>query len=195
MAASSPSNAWAFANATNGAADVTVAEHWTGRGWAKPTTFPAWAVVTTAVTSGPRDAWAFGQQITPSSGFAAHYNGSKWTRVSVPLTRSRPAGFPRKNIWAVGSWELGQAPKGASPFTVEHWNGKTWHAVAVPSSSCPRASSCRRRMSWPTGRTTSGRRHPHGGHGRRPRHRPAALERKGVHPGERPLHRQRPASP
>ena len=137
VAASSPSNAWAFADATDGAADVTVAEHWTGHGWAKPTTFPAWALVATAVTSGPRDAWVFGQQITPSSSFAAHFNGSKWTRVSLPLDVQQASGLSAGNIWAVGSWALGKAPKGASPFAVEHWNGKTWRAVAVPKLKLP----------------------------------------------------------
>ena len=138
VTASSPSNAWAFASATNDGRDVTVAEHWTGRGWAKPTAFPAWAGVTTAVTSGPRDAWVFGTQITPSSTFAAHYNGSKWTRVSFPLFAQQASGLSAKNVWVVGSWALGKAPKGASPFAVEHWTGGGWHAVAVPKLKLPK---------------------------------------------------------
>ncbi len=138
VTASSPSNAWAFADSTNGPADVTVAEHWTGRGWAKPTVFPTWAVVATAVTSGPRDAWVFGQQITASSAFAAHYNGSKWTRVSVPILAQQASALSVKNVWAVGSWALGKAPKGASPFAVEHWTGASWHAVTVPALKLPK---------------------------------------------------------
>jgi hypothetical protein len=139
VAASSPSNVWAFGDSSNGTgAAVTLAEHWTGRGWAKPTAFPAWAQVDTAVTSGPRDAWAFGQQITPSSAFAAHYNGSKWSRVSFPLDAQQASGLSASNVWVVGSWALGKAPKGASPFAVEHWNGKAWHAVAVPNLKLPK---------------------------------------------------------
>jgi hypothetical protein len=138
VTASSPSNVWAFEAASEENAQVSLAEHWTGRGWAKPTALPAWALVDTAVTSGPRDAWAFGQQITPSSGFAAHYNGTKWSRVSFPLDTQQASGLSAGNVWAVGSWALGQAPKGASPFAVEHWNGKAWHPVAVPKLTLPK---------------------------------------------------------
>jgi hypothetical protein len=138
VTASSPSNVWAFENANSGSTDITLAEHWTGRGWAKPAAFPAWADVDTAVTSGPRDAWAFGTQITPSSAFATHYNGAKWTRVSFPLLAQQASGLSAGNVWVVGSWDLGKAPKGASPFAVEHWNGKAWRAVAVPKLTLPK---------------------------------------------------------
>ena len=196
VTASSPSNAWAFADSTNGPADVTVAEHWTGRGWAKPTVFPTWAVVATAVTSGPRDAWVFGQQITASSAFAAHYNGSKWTRVSVPILAQQASALSVKNVWAVGSWALGKAPKGASPFAVEHWTGASWHAVTVPALKLPKGEFVQAQNVVAEGPdNVSGGRHPHRGQGRRPRHCPAALERQGVHPGERPVPGHRPLHP
>ena len=37
VAASSPSNVWAFEDSSNNTGQVTLAEHWTGRGWARPT--------------------------------------------------------------------------------------------------------------------------------------------------------------
>jgi hypothetical protein len=141
VTASSPSNVWAFEDSSDATAQVTLAEHWTGRGWAKPTAFPGWAMVSTAVTSGPRDAWVFGQQITPSSAFADHFTGSRWTRVSLPLLAQQASGLSAGNIWAVGSWAPGKAPKGASPFAVEHWTGGAWHAVAVPQLKLPKGES------------------------------------------------------
>jgi hypothetical protein len=43
VAASSAANAWVFGLAAGRVTDYTMAEHWTGKGWARPVAFQAWA--------------------------------------------------------------------------------------------------------------------------------------------------------
>jgi len=139
VAASSPANAWVFANATKGSVDYTVAQHWTGKRWAKPVAFQASAAITTAVTSGPRDAWAFGQLQTASpQAYAVHFNGAKWARIPFPLYAQAASALSAGNIWVVGSW-AGKAGK-SSPFGVEHLTGGTWHTVSVPPLRLPKGA-------------------------------------------------------
>jgi hypothetical protein len=140
MAASSPSNVWVLADSSEGPGDLTVAQHWTGKAWAKPTAFPEWAEMSALVTTGAGSAWAFGQLASPSASYVVHYNGTKWNRVSFPLYTQGASAVSASNIWAVGSWALGKEPKGASPFAVEHWNGSAWHEVPVPALKLPKGA-------------------------------------------------------
>ena len=140
VAASSPGNVWILADSEEGSGNRTVAQHWTGKGWAKPTAFPEWAEVSSVVTTGAGNAWAFGQLETSPASYVAHYNGARWTRVSLPLYAQAASAVSARNIWAVGSWALGKAPKGASPFAVEHWTGSAWHPVPVPALRLPKGA-------------------------------------------------------
>ena len=84
-AASSPSNAWVFANqGTN--VESTIALRWNGNSWTDQSDFPAWSGVTASVVIGKADAWAFGQIISPQSTYVAHYNGTAWSQVAFPGT-------------------------------------------------------------------------------------------------------------
>jgi hypothetical protein len=140
IAASSQANAWVFASSTRGATGYTVVQHWTGTRWARPVLLQAWAGINTATTSGPRDAWAFGQLVTAkSSAYAVHYNGARWARIAFPLDAQAASGLSAGNIWVVGSWAA-RAGK-ASPFGVEHWAGGAWHAVPVPALRLPRGAT------------------------------------------------------
>ncbi|HVB50453.1 MAG TPA: hypothetical protein VND89_01735 [Acidimicrobiales bacterium] len=101
--------------------------------------------------------WAVGARETPSGEYptALHYNGRKWTSVSVPTPSTIAANYlsavtcpSAKSCWAVGGKEgatsLGRA-------LVEHYNGRSWSVVASPGPgddtllsavSCPSARSC-----------------------------------------------------
>ncbi len=141
VAASSPANAWVFADAARGPVDYTVAQHWTGKGWAKPVAFQARAAIRTAVTSGPRDAWAFGQLLAAQpQPYVVHYTGAKWARIPFPLDAQAASALSAGDIWVVGSW-VGKAGKGSSPFGVEHWTRGGWHKVAVPPLSLPKGAA------------------------------------------------------
>jgi hypothetical protein len=137
LAASSPGNVWVLAESEAGAGERAVAQHWTGRAWAKPTAFAAWTEMSAVVTTGERNAWAFGQLVTPSASYVVHYNGATWDRVPFPVDVAGASAVSAGDIWAVGSW-AGTAPKGASPFAVEHWTGSAWHTVPVPALKLPK---------------------------------------------------------
>jgi hypothetical protein len=129
-AASSPSNAWVFANqGTN--VDRAIALHWNGSSWTGQSTFPAWSGVKASVVIGKRDAWAFAQIISPNSNYVAHYNGTRWSKVAFPgkVIPQDASALSSRNIWAVG--------QGSSTMGIVHWNGTSWTRVQLPKVSLP----------------------------------------------------------
>jgi hypothetical protein len=138
VAASSKSNAWVFTQAarTNSAADYTLAQLWNGSKWVSQSVFPAWDLITNAVTSGPTDAWAFGLNISgPTTSYAAHWNGKAWTKVSLPLLTQDVSALSGSDIWAIGQ----QVKSGKlSGFVTEHYYKGTWHTLPAPSLTLPK---------------------------------------------------------
>lgn len=124
-AASSASNAWVFANQGNNV-ETAIGLRWNGTSWTDESDFPAWSDVGAAVVIGKADAWAFGQIISPSSPYVAHYNGTTWTQAAWPATVTPvdASALSARNIWAVG--------QGTGTMAVVHWNGTTWSQVSVP---------------------------------------------------------------
>ncbi len=129
-AASSPSNAWVFANQGNDV-DTAIGLRWNGTSWTGEHDFPAWSDVTAAVVIGKADAWAFGQIISPSSPYVAHYNGTTWTQASFPaaVTPEDASALGARNIWAIG--------QGSSTMAIVHWNGTSWTQSRLPKVSLP----------------------------------------------------------
>jgi hypothetical protein len=87
--------------------------------------------ITSAAISGPDDAWAMGiQTVLTSTGwrygtYAAHFNGSRWTPVPVPLKRSATpptVSFPamsvvsRDDIWATSGSSVLRWTGGSAGF-------------------------------------------------------------------------------
>ena len=129
-AASSPSNAWVFANqGTN--VESTIALRWNGNSWTDQSDFPAWSGVTASVVIGKADAWAFGQIISPQSTYVAHYNGTAWSQVAFPgtVTPQDASALSSRNIWAIG--------QGSSGMAIVHWNGTSWTRSRLPKLSLP----------------------------------------------------------
>jgi hypothetical protein len=137
VAASSKSNAWVFVQAsrTNSAADYTVAQLWNGSKWVSQSVFPAWDVVTQAVTSSPTNAWVFGENISggPTTAYAAHWNGKSWTKVSFSLIAQDVSAVSGSDIWAVG-----QQQNSDKPIVTEHYYDGAWHTLSAPSVTVPK---------------------------------------------------------
>jgi hypothetical protein len=136
VAASSAREAWLF----NGPSDRTTALHWNGSIWSKRT-IPSWVIRLgedgeddiSAADFGATDLWVFSAGVGPvgsAQPFAAHFNGHQWTRARLPVTVDEVSAVSRNDIWTLGSTATGQS-------VVEHWNGKAWHALAVPRVKAP----------------------------------------------------------
>jgi hypothetical protein len=129
VAASSASSAWVFG--TQGTRrPSSFALHWTGRAWAAPFRFPAKTQILTAVVTGRGGAWAFGDN---GSAYAAHFNGSRWSKAAVPIIATGASALSARNIWAVG--EPVRSPPSGSAVAVMHWNGTSWKRVMLPRIS------------------------------------------------------------
>jgi len=95
-------------------------------------------LVSVAATS-PTDVWAVGSFGNPSpkptSPLIVHWNGARWTRVTVPHfpygELNAVAAVSKNDAWAVGYNET-QVPGYLDPPStlVLHWNGKVWRPVS-----------------------------------------------------------------
>jgi hypothetical protein len=138
IAASSTSNAWVFTQADNtgNGGDFTVAQRWSGSKWVNQSVFPASDVITSSVTSGPKDAWVFGQNISSSAvPYTAHWNGQSWTKVSLQLTVASVSALFGSDIWALGTQVKSGKLLG---FVAEHYYKGAWHTLPAPSFSIPK---------------------------------------------------------
>jgi len=97
-----------------GFSGAAVLVHWDGSNWSAPATIQGTnnaGVIRQIWGIAKDDIWAVGD-----NGFTAHFDGTKWSRVSSGTTQ----GF--LSIWGVASkdvWAAGQA-------TLAHWNGMQW---------------------------------------------------------------------
>jgi hypothetical protein len=116
---------------------TTITYHWDGRSWSEVAT-PAidgtrysFAAVSAAASN---DVWAVGTAATaPSTALhplAAHWNGSTWSRVTLPAAVAAAGGElvgvsarAANDAWAVG------AVNGKT--LALHWNGTTWSTMAT----------------------------------------------------------------
>jgi hypothetical protein len=86
VSASSGRDVWVFGLSATGFGHA-VGMHWNGARWTRAD-FPVWSVIGSAVMLGPKDAWAFGEIISPFAPFVVRYNGKRWRRVPFPLAPS-----------------------------------------------------------------------------------------------------------
>jgi len=121
VVATSPSNAWVFADLANVDTDsfYTQALHWTAKGWAAPVRLNSW--VNAAVALSPANIWAFG-----GDGSVGHFNGTTWSRGSLPIGGTVASATSASDMWAAGL-----SPAGTP--AIEHWNGHGWRATPVPN--------------------------------------------------------------
>jgi hypothetical protein len=127
VAARSASSAWVMNETGTEASSSTAVLHWTGKKWGPVTTLPA--LIDAAVAPSPKDAWAFGATpaVTP---YAAHYNGSKWSRVAFPVAGVSAASLSPAYIWVIGN--PASTSTSSAPFAIMLFNGKTWRSTPLP---------------------------------------------------------------
>jgi hypothetical protein len=146
VSASSPTDAWAVGHTrVNKSSFAPLAMHWTGTGWAvSPSAASALAgqVGVGAADINPTDAYAIGGGLgSAHTGQVAHWNGSSWARVTVPLPANNNLASDlnaisadgASDVWIVGTYELQVGPTAVQNETYSlHWNGSSWTIVAMP---------------------------------------------------------------
>ena len=151
VSSTSDSDAWAVGS-ENGSAGAGVGakvliDHWNGTAWsqvATPATPQNTASLAAVSASSTTDAWAIGRDQNNRSNFqplALHWNGTSWTRVTVPLPNNDnlasdlyaiSADGPN-DVWIVGTYYLLVSPTDEALETYSlHWNGTAWSIVPMP---------------------------------------------------------------
>jgi hypothetical protein len=136
----SANDIWVGGRAASGALAV---EHWDGHAWRATTLVGAgsapsglsWITGVTAI--GPRQVWA---NVVIANGpggnplaFLEHWNGTSWTRVSVPFGGHPITGTPIASDGHGGIWFVVSIGTGKNLSTwFAHYAGGTWTKTAVP---------------------------------------------------------------
>jgi hypothetical protein len=116
--------------------------HWDGTAWhAQPTlALPRGSVLQGVHAIAANDVWAVGlsdpHDLTQPRNLAVHWDGTRWTQVSVPTVGTQltsltsVAAFASDDVWAVGGAE---DASGTQQTLVEHWDGAAWRVVTSPN--------------------------------------------------------------
>ncbi|WP_067824879.1 hypothetical protein [Actinomadura kijaniata] len=122
VTASSAKNAWAFGTSrAGGSARHLYALRWDGKAWKSQKRWKTDDWFTDAVTFGPKDVWAFGENLDS----AWHYNGRSWTRTKLP-------GFSIEKVSALSPTDIWAVVNSGSSKGVARYDGKTWRRVPLP---------------------------------------------------------------
>jgi hypothetical protein len=130
----SASAAWVFAD-ENVVVNHSFALLRSGSSWPVVTKLATGTSITTAVAPSAKDAWAFGEDVSTFSPYAAHYNGHSWASVKFGLLGTAASAVSASDIWVIGN--LPTVPKSRVRATIEHYDGKTWHAASLPKITLP----------------------------------------------------------
>jgi hypothetical protein len=146
IAAISADDVWAVGNTLVGGVIETQIEHWNGSTWSvvpSPNVPGVNANQLNQLTVvSARNIWAVGYWAVLDQQYATlaeHWNGTSWTIVKTPASASvnydlqgaAPHSLSARDIWAVGSIYDNTAQTFRS--LAEHWNGKSWKRVQIPS--------------------------------------------------------------
>jgi hypothetical protein len=124
--------AWVFADVNFGQASARIsAARWTGTGWSATQAF-AELEVTTVLALSAKDVWQFGPAPTtfvtrPSPG-VWHYNGTSWSKFSVPWYVDAASGSGSAGVWIIG-----RASPSNAKVSVAHWSQGGWQPVPLPA--------------------------------------------------------------
>jgi hypothetical protein len=146
VSASGPTDAWAIGrDQTNRSNFTPLALHWNGTAWSvSPSAASALAgQLGIGVTDiSPTDAYAIGGHLgSAHTGLVAHWDGTSWAQVTVPLPSNNNLASDLDAISADGPndvWIVGTFMDPISPtfFPHEtyslHFNGTTWSIVPMP---------------------------------------------------------------
>jgi hypothetical protein len=145
VSASSASDAWAVGRTqVNKSSFESLALHWNGTAWSVSTGFsgavsPIGGASAVGVADiSPTDAYAIGDSAATAVGSLAHWNGTAWSPVTLPLpagansntTLSAISADGADDVWIVGTF-LDSATGQNETFS-EHFNGTAWAVVTMP---------------------------------------------------------------
>jgi len=149
VAALSASDMWTFASKTSGSSASWYALRWNGSAWksfelSTGTASSFTYEMTGAAAFSSTDAWAFGELPTSNNPlgegqfgapYAARWNGSTWTRVSMPGTVGLGlSALSPDDIWGFGPTAATAGLQNETMIGM-HWNGTSWSTLAVPTYS------------------------------------------------------------
>jgi hypothetical protein len=146
VSASSATDAWAVGHTSEGRDGFEpLALHWNGTSWAVSSTgLSASSLLYGVADISPTDAYAFGDAAGDASGYVAQWNGTTWSRVTVPIPTETNLPYEFDAIAADGQddvWVLGYGyvltSSTSEKFDVFslHFNGTSWSAVLMPESN------------------------------------------------------------
>lgn len=144
--ASSTSDAWAVGwSEPQRYTFYPLGMHWNGTAWSVSSSLAtalAGQIAVGVADISPTDAYAVGGHLgSASQGQVAQWNGSTWTRLTVPLPQNNnlasdlyavSADGPN-DVWIVGTYELEVTSSDYADETYSlHWNGSSWSIVSMP---------------------------------------------------------------
>jgi hypothetical protein len=146
VSASSTSDAWAVGRSEpQRYTFYPLAMHWNGTAWSVSSSFAsalAGQLGVGVADISPTDAYAIGGHLgSAHNGLVAQWNGTTWTRLTVPLPKNNNAlsdlnaisADGPDDVWIVGNYEF---EVNSSDFANEtyslHWNGSAWSIVPMP---------------------------------------------------------------
>jgi hypothetical protein len=154
VSASSATDAWAVGRSQLNKSDFeSLALHWNGTAWSVSSGFSsALSPISGASAEGvadisPADAYAIGDSAATAVGSLAHWNGTSWSPVTLPLpanansntTLSAISADGPDDVWIVGTF-LDSATGQDETFS-EHFNGTAWAVVPMPPVTSPDTSA------------------------------------------------------
>ena len=146
VSASSTSDAWAVGRSEPQRYTwYPLAMHWNGTAWSVSTSFVSALSGQLAVgvaDISPTDAYAVGGGLgSAHTGLVAQWNGSTWTRVTVPLPKNNNmssnldaiSADSGSDVWIVGTYlfEVNSSDYSEETYSL-HWNGSAWTIVPMP---------------------------------------------------------------
>jgi hypothetical protein len=150
VSASSATDAWAVGRTqVNKSSFDGLALHWNGTAWSVSPGFPA-ALSSFAGASAagvadisPGDAYAIGNSAATAVGSLAHWNGTAWSSVTLPLpanansntTLNAISAHGAGDVWIVGTFL--DSANGRNETFSEHFNGTAWKVVRMPRVKSP----------------------------------------------------------
>ena len=143
VSASSATDAWAVGRTQNNKSSFeALALQWNGTAWSVSPSFTgalsAYAVGVADIS--PTDAYAIGNNSSIPRGHLAHWNGTTWSSVTVPLPPNAPTNTTLNaisadgpnDVWAVGTY-LNSVTEQFDNFSI-HFNGTAWAVGPAPAA-------------------------------------------------------------
>jgi hypothetical protein len=145
VSASSATDAWAVGRTqVNKSSFEGLALHWNGTAWSVSPGFPAalsplgGASAAGVADISPSDAYAIGDSAATAVGSLAHWNGTAWSSVTLPLpgnansntTLNAISAHGPRDVWIVGTFL--DSANGRNETFSEHFNGTAWKVVRMP---------------------------------------------------------------